>query len=69
MSESPLCAFHLLSDSRIISFIENCTNMKAQKVLHNEDWSVSSFELLVFTALLCRKSICREEYSFRQPLE
>ena len=52
MSDSPLGAFHLELDSRAISLTENCTNMEAQKVLCNEDWSVLRFELLAFIGLL-----------------
>ena len=53
MSDSSSGAFQLLRDSYKTSLIQNCLNVEAQKILHNDDWSVSRFELLAFIALLC----------------
>ena len=52
MSDSPSGAFQLLLDIHIIFLIRNCTNVEARKVLRNEDWSVSRFEMSISMALL-----------------
>ena len=52
LSDSPLDAFLLLMDSYMISLVQNCTNVEAQRVLSNKDWNVSRSKLLAFIALL-----------------
>ena len=52
MSDSFLSAFQLLLNSHIISLIQNCTNVEAQKVLRKDNWLASRFELLTFLSLL-----------------
>ena len=52
ISDSPSGAFQLLLDIHIIFLIRNCTNVEARKVLRNEDWSVSRFEMSISMALL-----------------
>ena len=52
MADSPVGAFEIVFDKRMLKCIQQCTNVEARRALGNEEWEVSFCELDAFIALL-----------------
>jgi len=57
MIDSPLSAFLLLVDKKMLSYIQKCTETEDRKVLKNDFWGGSLIELQAFIALLYGRGV------------
>ncbi len=56
-SESVLSAWMLFIDRKILEHIIKCTNIEANRVLENNDWSLSREELFAYISILYARGV------------